>query len=292
MNIQSLSVVVPGGCPNACKFCVSKLHRDDYANQIDRNLRFRDLYERDYMERLQFARDNGCNPLILPGDGEPICNPDFLTDFAGWNARISAPFRWIELQTSGVTLGDEKLRWLRNTVRVSTIALSLSNVFSDEGNRAYNGTPERLQVNIAALCAEIKRYDFNLRLCLNLTDVYDGRTAEEIFARCRELQADQVTARVLYDVESAFSPEIHEWIVAHRAGGKAVADIQEHIRGTGRKLEKLPFGTVRYAVGDLSCVLDADCMSTSEDAAAIRYLILRPNCKLYTKWDERGSLLF
>lgn len=292
MNIQSLSVVVPGRCVNACRFCVSKLHKEEYIDQIERNLRFRDLYERDFMERLQFARDNGCNTLILTGDGEPVVNKDFLNDFASWNAQIKAPFRWIEVQTSGVTLDEEKLRWLRNKVRVTTISLSLSDVFDPERNQDYNGTPDRIRVDIDRLCSEIKRYDFNLRLSLNLTDAYAGRPTEEIFARCASLGADQVTFRVLYDVDSAVSPEIHQWIQEHRLEAGRVTAIQEFIRSRGRRLERLPFGAVRWSVQGMSCVLDDDCMSTREDAEAIRYLILRANCKLYTKWDDKGSILF
>ena len=58
MKIQSLSILVPGGCPNKCKFCVADLHKDKTINQIEKNTRFRDLYEKDYMKRLTFARDN------------------------------------------------------------------------------------------------------------------------------------------------------------------------------------------------------------------------------------------
>jgi len=41
----------------------------------------------------------------------------------------------------------------------------------------------------------------------------------------------------------------------------------------------------------MSVVVDDDCMSTA-DKEDIKYLILRENCKLYTKWDDGGSLLF
>ena len=52
MEIQSLSVVVPGGCPNRCKFCVTQLHpNSEYKNQIEKNWQFRHLYKEDYMRR-------------------------------------------------------------------------------------------------------------------------------------------------------------------------------------------------------------------------------------------------
>ena len=82
MTVQSLSVAVPAGCPNDCRFCVSRMHEEEYSNQIEKNLRFRDLYKRDYRDRLAFARDNGCNSLIFTGDGEPLMNRRFIEEVA------------------------------------------------------------------------------------------------------------------------------------------------------------------------------------------------------------------
>ena len=63
MKIQSLSVVVPNKkCINDCQFCVSKMHTDQYKNQMDDNLPFFDLYLKDYLERLEFA---GTTAVIL-----------------------------------------------------------------------------------------------------------------------------------------------------------------------------------------------------------------------------------
>ena len=58
-----------------------------------------------------------------------------------------------------------------------------------------------------------------------------------------------------------------------------------------RSLERLPFGALRYSVDGISTVVDDDCMN-QEVKDTLKYLILRPDCKLYTKWDDAGSLLF
>jgi sulfatase maturation enzyme AslB (radical SAM superfamily) len=298
LEIQSLSVCVPGGCPNECKFCVSKMHESPYQNQIEKNLRFRDLYERDYIRRLQFARDNGCNTVILTGDGEPLLNRSFLKDFAHWNNSISSPFRWVEIQTSGVTLDDEALRFLRNTVGISTISLSLSDMYNDDANQEMNGTPDKLKVNVIHLCSEIKRYDFNLRLSLNMTDTYQKRfkiltnagVCSNLLDRARQLGADQVTFRRLY-VSGNPHLEQNRWIAEHAANDNLMVAINQYVRENGRALEQLPFGAIRYSLNGLSVVTDTDCMNV-DVKPVMKYLVLRPNCKLYTKWDDPGSLLF
>ena len=290
MKIQSLSVVVPNQkCINNCAFCVSKMHTEDYTNQKEGNDRFYDLYERDYVKRLEFARDNGCNTVVLTGNSEPQQNRGFLKIFGTLNNHLSKPFRKIDIQTTGALLDDEYLRFLRNHVGVNTIALSMSDMFSDENNAKINGTPEHLIVNIGHLCSEIKRYDFNLRLSLNLTDVYNNKTAEEIFRRAKELGADQLTFRELYS--SGLGTPQDEWIEQHAICAQKLEEIKQFIRQNGRPLRIMEYGQTLYSVQEMSVIVDDDCMSTAlkED---IKYLILRPDCKLYCNWDDKGSLVF
>lgn len=290
MKIQSLSVVVPNQkCINNCAFCVSKMHTEDYTNQKEGNDRFYDLYERDYVKRLEFARDNGCNTVVLTGNSEPQQNRGFLKIFGTLNNHLSKPFRKIDLQTTGVLLDDEYLRFLRNHVGVNTIALSMSDMFSDGNNAKINGTPEHLAVDIEHLCCEIKRYDFNLRLSLNLTDVYNNKRAEEIFRRAKELKADQLTFRELYS--SGLGTPQDEWIEQHALSSHVLEEIKQFIRQNGRPLRIMEYGQTLYSVREMSVIVDDDCMSTAlkED---IKYLILRPDCKLYSNWDDKGSLVF
>jgi len=48
---------------------------------------------------------------------------------------------------------------------------------------------------------------------------------------------------------------------------------------------------MKYSVDGMSTVLDEDCMNT-EAKEELKYVILRPNCKLYSKWDDTASLIF
>jgi sulfatase maturation enzyme AslB (radical SAM superfamily) len=262
---------------------------DDKVNQIEKNKRFTELYERDYKARMQFARENGCNTVILTGKGEALQNQNFLTRFAHYNEMIDNPFRWIELQTTGVYLTDETLRFLRNTIRVSTIALSIANVFDSEDNARTAVMSDALKFDIDELCAEIKRYDFNLRICINMTSRYLGVAPETIFDRLFKLNADQVLFRLLYESQGD-APE-DKWVRDNRLTETEFAPILAHIQKHGRELEKLPTGASRYSVGGVSTVVDDDCMSRIPKDV-VRYLILQPNCKLYSKWDDPGSLIF
>lgn len=289
MNIQSLSVVVPlEGCVNNCKYCVSRTHENKYEDLISDKDSDRRII-RQYLNRLQFARDCGCNCVVFTGIGEPLQNKKFISNFmSSYNVDINPRFVWFELQTSGVLLTDNNLRFLKS-LNFSTISLSLSNMFDSVDNGLISDIPSSLLFDIDSLCSNIKSHGFNLRLSLNLTNSYNNRTPDEIFSRAQELGADQITFRELY--YSNVDCEQNRWIAGNRASLETIARIESYVSLYGKGLEILPFGARKYSVNNIGVVIDDDCMS-KETKDSIRYLILRENCKLYTKWDDPASLIF
>jgi hypothetical protein len=307
MKIQSLSIVVPGGCVNNCPCCVSKLHTDTdkYENQIEDNYQFEALYSSDFKDALEFARDNGCNVMMFTGDGEPLMNRDFMRKVVDLNDKLSKPFHWNEIQTTGVFLldkaengGEKNLRWLRDFIRIKIISLSLFNLFdSKENEKCTRPKTKKAFVDIDATCSAIKKYNFGLRLSINLYNYYDNINPEKIFQRAKELGANQITFRVLYNIENPTNEEerkINNWIIENRCAEETVQKINNYIKEHGKPLERLPFGAIRYSVHGMSCVVDDDCMNSNgkEITDQVKYLILRPDCKLYTKWDDEGSMIF
>lgn len=297
MNIQSLSIVVPNkNCINNCVFCVSKMHCDTYKNQMDDNLPFFDLYVKDYLKRLDFARSNGCNTVMLTGNTEPQQNRKFLTYFGLFMQMMKSPFNWIEMQTTGVLLDQNYLRFLRNHVGVSVISLSVSSLQDDE-NMAIIGCPENVRINLKELCSEIKRYDFTLRLSLNLSDCFERYSPAALFDACKALGADQVTLRILYSASQ--STHQGKWVSEHKLQTSHTQAIAQYIHDHGTILGQLPYGAIKYALHGMSVVLDNDCMSkriqSSVDDVELdtyKYLILQPDCKLYSAWDDPASLIF
>ena len=289
MNVQSLSVVVPNNnCINNCKFCVSHMHPENYKNQMDDNLPFFDLYLKDYLKRLDFAQRNGCNTVMLTGNSEPQQNRKFLTYFGLFMQLMKNPFDWIEMQTTGALLDNNYLRFLRNHVGVNIISLSVSS-FDQFQNQEIIGCP--VQINLEELCKNIKKYDFTLRLSLNLSDAFNDYSPEELFSTCyEEFLADQVTLRVLYS-NSNDTPQ-SKWVSQHAMNSDKIKEINSFIKTYGTVLGKLPYGATKYSYNDMSIVLDDDCMGKRNDNDAYKYLILRPDCKLYSSWDDKASLIF
>lgn len=290
MKIQSLSVVVPAKkCVNDCYFCVSKMHDAGYENMItDKNLHY-DLYKKDYLNRLAFARDNGCNTVMLTGDCEPLQNRGFLARFGDFNSALSSPFKTIEIQTAGNLITDDYLYFLRRTVGVTTISLSVSSLWSDSDNCEIIGCD---MFSVAELCERIKKYRFNLRLSLNMSYYmfkFGTRNVHDILDRCESAGADQITFRQLYE-SGGNSPE-EQWVRDCAISENEWEGIYNAVREDGEMIDMLEYGRKKYDVRGMSVVIDDDCMS-KEAGDVAKYLILRPNCKLYSKWNTKASLIF
>lgn len=295
MNIQSLSVVVPNpSCINHCAFCVSCMREESYKDQMNDNLPFFDLYLKDYIKRLEFARKNGCNTVMLTGNSEPQQNRKFLTYFGLFQQMMKDPFQWVEMQTTGIMLDRNYLRFLRNHVGVNLISVSLSS-FNDVMNQKVIGAQDLVYRPVGYLCRDIKEYDFTLRLSLNLWEDYEKYSPGEIFGICRDLGADQVTLRVLYTDENSDTPQA-KWVRHNAASKKFINDLNNYVLLNGKKLGMLPYGATKYSLHGMSVVVDADCMAKSEEkkdsGENYKYLILRPDCKLYSQWDDPASLIF
>ncbi|GHU95394.1 hypothetical protein FACS1894208_08130 [Clostridia bacterium] len=295
MKIQSVSVVVPGNngssaCINDCGPCVSRMHCErDSSYYPDRLSLYPEIYDRtikDYVRRLDFCRDNGANSLMITGQVEPQQNMSFLKDLSFILQRVQTPFRNVEMQTTGVGLDVEKLRFLRDAVGVNTLAVSLFSLDDEEDRWARRGAVR----NIAKLCKMAVGEDFNLRLCMNMTkELTQTYTPEALFAACAELGANQVTLRKLWSADDD-SPQTH-WV---KEFGATDADMLPHVTYLRdcAVLRTLEYGWTVRRVGAMSVVYDSDSMAKDGAKDDFKYLVVRPNGKLYSSWDDPASLIF
>mgnify|MGYP003293875843 CR=1 FL=1 len=296
MNIQSLSICVPAkGCINDCEFCCSKMHGGDYEDRFT-PLSTTMSYIEDMKKRLEYARDNGCNTLMLTGNNEPQQNKGFLRVLGIVNKSLKNPFLNIEMQTSGAFIDDEMLDFLKE-IGVTTIAISVACLDDDNVNSQLIKTPDK-NLNIRSLCKKIKARNMNLRICLNMNDSmvagldYKGAALEKILALCKDRGADQLTCRALWTSEDGTSQA--KWISEH------VTDITHNfikyfkytVKSQGTYLDTLEYGADRYDFMGFSTVVDEDSMAKETNKEAIKYLILRPDGHLYSKWDSKASLIF
>lgn len=307
MQIQSLSIVVPNkGCINKCPFCVSRMvNSNQYENLMDINHPCYDINVREYLKRMHFVADNGCQTIMLTGTSEPQQNKQFLATLALLHQQIGSPFSNIEMQTTGFGLDKNRnyIRFLRNFVGVNTIALSI-NALDDVENSKVLGqkltvlssaeTETHAEVeaplDISYLCDILKEYDFNIRCCFNLTDRFNDNTVEDVFEAAKNrFHADQVTFRKLYASDE--NTEQGQWIKEHQIALNFTHALKEFL-DSKTTTGTTAYGATCHDVDGMSVIYDTDCMGKNPETDVKKFLILRPNCKLYSQWDSPASLVF
>jgi len=281
LNVRSLSIMVPTKkCINSCKFCVSKISQK--KAQYD-NLSDDEAFEELYFEKFKMVSEMGCENAILTGTGEPLQNKKFLSMIGRLNKKLNKPFH-IEIQTTGALLNIQNLNFLKNEVGVSLISLSVSNIFNDESNADIITMPEKIRFNLKKLCYDIKSLDFVLRISLNLVNIYNKYEPKQIIDRLKTLKADQAIFRVLWAGKE--DDEISNWIRNNSVAQDFIKKVQLYLETFGKKISaNFPL----YLIQNISIVVDEDCMA-EKTSNEIRYLILRSDCNLYTKWDTKTSI--
>lgn len=294
MNIQSLSIVVPNkACINHCASCPSRMHDNNYPILFDERRSDFDLYLKDYIKRLEFARDNGCNTLMLTGTSEPQQNRRFLVLFGMMMQMMENPFRSIEMQCTGALLDEAYIGFLRRHVGLTLMALSVF-ALDDDANMKIINPPNNVDINVLDAAGMVKNSGMSLRMCLNMTDYFNrfAEVPEQLFYLMKEKYgADQLTFRVLYAADDD-RPE-NEWVRKNAAHSNTIKAIREYVKENGEPLGRLPYGAVKYGIDGMSVVIDDDSMGKEpEKPDSYKYLILRPDCRLYSSWDNKGSLVF
>lgn len=294
MNIQSLSVCVPAkACINDCKFCCSKMHTADYEDYYN-DMKHYPSYRDDICKRLRYARENGCNTCMLTGNNEPQQNVGFLKLFGEINNSLQNPFLNIEMQTSGAFIDADFLDFLKYSVGLTTVAISVACLDDDDANKEIIATKDN-SLSLKVLCQEIEKRNMNLRICLNMNDGILKNSPFEpssIIDICKELKADQITFRALWAPDD--STEQGKWIKENVSDKtmNLISSLKADIKSVGKYLDTLEYGADRYDYHGFSVVVDEDSMSQEINKEAVKYLILRPNGHLYSKWDSEASLIF
>lgn len=308
MNIQTISIVVPTkGCVNQCPFCVSCMHDSPYEDQWS---------EPQMIKRIRYAVMNNVTTCIITGTGEPFQNKKFLNKLLMLFRRMDFPFPNVEFQTTGIFLSQTSKDFdnfvhkkgeppiypyitILEGLGVNTVSLSVANIFDDDENNKIMGVPKNLQFKLRDLISLLKSRGFNIRLSLNMLKEYDNCEAEDIIKRCKDLDADQITFRTMYCPKANFTPQSN-WVNQNSASSLTIKRVKEFVQGTpisghqdgcGRLLYQLPFGPFVYSVYGMSVVMDDNCMG-KESSITLKYVILRENGKLYSQWDDEGSLIF
>jgi sulfatase maturation enzyme AslB (radical SAM superfamily) len=291
MKVQSFSIDVPGKCPHNCKPCVSIMssNKKFYIDKLTGNLDSSETFFA-YRDRMAYAREKTDTVILTGTRSEPILNKEFLNFFSKVNYSLHNPFYNIEIQTAGYGLDAEMLDYLK-LIGVKTISLSLFSLDSYINHKIVQTKYKNFF--IFNKCILIKEKGFNLRICLNLNKEGFGDhifNLNLVLERLLHMKVDQVTFRKLYHNNNIKLPQT-KWVIENQLSDENWKTLNQDIELYGKYIRTLDFGAKVYSIKGISTVIDNDCMA-KENKNDLKYLIIRRNIRLYTTWDDEGSLLF
>jgi hypothetical protein len=236
---------------------------------------------------MQFARDAGCDSMILTGVTEPQQNFDFIYNLLKLNKTLRTPFYNITLQTCGTMIDSSEFP-LMSLEGITTLALSISS-FDDQRNWDIIQAPAKVRTcKLRELIWAAKESGMNVRACVNLTDEFNDYTSKDFFNWAIATNVDQLTFRKIY--AEGNTPQA-QWVRAHQFDPDKWSAIKNYVKYEGTPIRLLPFGAILYDVSGIGVVVDDDCMA-KKNIEEVRYYVLRANNKLYSLWDAKGSLVY
>jgi len=279
MEIKTVSVAVPAKCPNNCKFCISRARDNEY--QIPST----DDYIKRLNKRLEFAKENGYNKIIITSTGEPLTNRSFFNDLSlyDWMDKM----KWVEVQTSGVHLTETYIPFLKDK-GISTISLSVADIWDNDNNlEIINPRDDIFKYDVENLCKSIKNEDLILRLSIPMTDILNNKEPEDIFERCDELGADQLVLRNLQHPENKDTDQ-YVWIWEHKIDRGKKIELKDYIN-RGSLIYEFDYDQQIVEVDGIATMIDRDCTGSK---FSNKYFIIREDGRAYHRWDKPSSIIF
>jgi len=240
---------------------------------------------------MQFAKNCGVSTMLITGKGEPtLYTNDIVKVLALANTQRAFPF--IELQTNGIRLADEKLdkemaRWYK--LGLNTIILSIVH-YEDEMNKKIYGEK---YPNLEKLIEKLHRIGFSVRLsCIMVKDYIDSiNKIKQLIAFCKANKVEQLTIRpVTAPDRDINNKEVYEWTKEHSVLPYVYMPIFADIENNGTLLMNLMHGARVYDLyGQNICI--SNCLTESTNAEEIRQLIYFPDGHLRYSWVHEGAII-
>ena len=284
-EIKPLYIHVPGqACATPCAYCMTRHYMLRPTSCLDEHSPHYTICKQDYYKRMAFARgDAGCNAIFIVGNCEPQKNRAFLERIAVVNNMLARPFRIIELTTTGRSLTRDYLYFLRSVVGVTTIDLNVAS-FNDALNQELAGMSKENKVELLPLTKTIKDLTFNLHLHIYLSKYFDiyKENPEQFFKDCEGKYGAQY-------LSCHGTPAPNEWLQSRKGDSQTKETLAKFVKEKGVFLTQFPSYADVYTYNNLIILMDPLNIKSSTVSDS---LILQTDGRLYTKWDEKTSLVF
>lgn len=293
MKIHTMSIVVGSKACNAkCPYCISKT--TGFQGLIERA---EDVNWRNFKIACRLADKSGVNTVLLTGKGEPTLYADLIDQYLDKIELGKYNFPFIELQTNGITIGNNTIkdcqltRWY--TQGITTISLSMVHYVSQFNKYIYQPDikDEKVYMDVAETIKRIKSFGFTVRLsCIMLKGYIDNpEYLKKLIEFCKHMGVKQLTIRPMTAPDNTDN-DITKWIKENHLTYAQIRDIELFLHSKGTPILELAHGAVIFDI-DGQNVCWTNCITTNKSEEDIRQIIFFPDGTISYDWKYTGSVL-
>lgn len=287
MRIQTLSIVAGSEACNArCPFCISKMTPPNGVALKEPAVNWRN-----FRKACVFAAKCGVTTVMITGKGEPTLFPNQIAEHLAAIQQFEFPF--IELQTNGIKIADEKPENLLSSwyeFGLSTIAISISH-YDAEKNRQIYLPHRKTYIDLPGTINFLHNIGFSVRLsCVMLNEYIDSVTElENLIGFAKLNRVEQLSVRPVNQPASSMNEDVREWAIRHNLSETKLDTIKKFLAKQKLLMTHAHGAQVFDVNGQNVCLTDS--LTINGNSEDLRQLIFFPDGHLRYDWQYAGAIL-
>jgi molybdenum cofactor biosynthesis enzyme MoaA len=289
MRIQTFSIVAGTAACNArCGWCVAEMTPPNGVQMKEPEVNWRN-----FRKACLFAKSNGVTTVIITGKGEPALFPHQITEFLTRMLDCGAEFPFVELQTNGIPLVQNKKAraalgdWY--SLGLSTVIISVVH-FDQERNRLHYVPYQERYIDLPGLIDDLHGRGFTVRLSVTMQrgDVDCAAAVREMIDWARDHGVDQLSLRPVTTPEHSRNLQVLDFARMKQLSREQLDDVRGFFIANATPLMKLMHGAQVFDVDGQNVCL-TNCLTIEGGEEDIRQLIFFPDGKLMFDWQYAGA---
>lgn len=290
MKFKTFSIVAGSEACNArCPFCVSRMTPPQGISLKEPQVNWRN-----FRIAALLAKQSGADTAMITGKGEPTLFPGQVTKYLEALHEFEFPF--IELQTNGIALAENKAKYiplLKEWYNLGLTMIAISIVHYDsKKNRTIYSPHKKNYIDLPKLIGDLHGFGLSVRLtCILINGYIDSASElEKLVSFSKQNGVEQLTIRPVNKPEVSINPSVYNWTSKNHLKEDQLKEIQEFLDTKGTKLLELPHSGVVYDLDSQNVCL-TNSLTRDPNPDNSRQLIFFPDGHIRYDWEKEGAIL-
>jgi len=290
MRIQTFSIVAGSEACNArCPFCISKMTPPQGVALKEPVVNWRNFRKASF-----FAKQSGATTVLITSKGEPTLFPEQITKYLDALKEFDFPF--IELQTNGILIAEQKERYLPFIKTwydrgMTLIAISIVH-YESEKNRQIYLPYKKEYIDLAVLIKNLHDIGFSVRLACVLADGFidTPKKLNQLVLFAKQNNVEHLTIRPVNKPQKSRDNSVGVWVEKNYLKETNFEAIKAFLATRGVRILDRAHNVAVYDVDGQNVCL-TNCLVNDPTEEELRQFIFFPDGHLRYDWQYAGAIV-